>query len=187
MSLGSPVRSTSLDEAVKRASADGIHFSVAAGNENQDACNSSPASSSKGSAVIAVGATTIDDERASFSNFGECATIFAPGQDVTSTWVGGNNKINTISGTSMACPRMFLPLCYGYASTNSCQMSPVSSHTYSAWTQTLSWTQRDWKQSFSAPLYHSKPTREPSLSQTMASAAPTPHWNSGNIFIGTHR
>lgn len=105
MSLGSPVRSNSLDEAVAQASSNGIHFSVAAGNENQNACNSSPASATRLSDVVAVGATTIDDERASFSNFGPCTTIFAPGQDITSTWNGGSNKINTISGTSMACPR----------------------------------------------------------------------------------
>ncbi|KAA8895618.1 peptidase S8/S53 domain-containing protein [Sphaerosporella brunnea] len=112
MSLGSAVRSTSLDEAVIQASAAGIHFSVAAGNENQDACNSSPAGASQSSNAIAVGATTIDDNRASFSNFGKCTTIFAPGQDVTSTWIGGTNKINTISGTSMATPHVTGLLAY---------------------------------------------------------------------------
>ena len=113
MSLGSPVRSNSLDEAVTQASTNGIHFSVAAGNENQNACNSSPASATRQSNAIAVGATTIGDERASFSNFGSCTTIFAPGQDVTSTWTDGENKINTISGTSMACPRTLpSPVCF---------------------------------------------------------------------------
>ncbi|KAF8246223.1 subtilisin-like protein [Wilcoxina mikolae CBS 423.85] len=112
MSLGSPVRSSSLEEAVSRASAQGIHFSVAAGNENQDACNSSPASATKISPIVAVGATTINDDRASFSNFGECTTIYAPGQDVTSTWTDGTNKINTISGTSMACPHVTGLLAY---------------------------------------------------------------------------
>lgn len=107
MSLGSPVRSNSLDEAVAQASKNGIHFSVAAGNENQDACNSSPAGASEQSDVISVGATTINDKRASFSNFGSCTIVYAPGQDITSTWIGSNNKINTISGTSMACPRKF--------------------------------------------------------------------------------
>jgi cerevisin len=105
MSLGSSVRSTSLDEAVTQASANGIHFAVAAGNDNQDACNSSPAAASQDSNAISVGASTIEDARASFSNFGDCATVFAPGEDVTSTWIGGTNKINTISGTSMATPR----------------------------------------------------------------------------------
>ena len=105
MSLGSASRNNILDEAVKQASLNGIHFSVASGNENQDACNSSPAFAASESNAFSVGATTINDERAVFSNFGDCTTVFAPGQDVTSTWIGGPNKINTISGTSMACPR----------------------------------------------------------------------------------
>jgi cerevisin len=106
MSLGSPVRSSSIDEAVKQASANGVHFSVAAGNENQMACNSSPAGVSVDCEAISVGAITIDDTRATFSNYGECTTIFAPGEDVISTWIGGDNKINTLSGTSMAAPHI---------------------------------------------------------------------------------
>lgn len=71
---------------------------VAAGNENRDALNSSPA---RATGAITVGATTIADTRASFSNFGSAVDIFAPGQDITSTWIGSTNAINTISGTSM--------------------------------------------------------------------------------------
>lgn len=108
MSLGSVTTSTTLDAAVKAASAKGVHFSVAAGNENQVACNSSPALSSKGTDVLSVGAVNVEDARSSFSNFGECVSVYAPGEDVTSTWIGGNNNlINTISGTSMATPRKF--------------------------------------------------------------------------------
>lgn len=105
MSLGSVTRSTTMDLAVQRASAAGIHFSVAAGNENQVACNSSPAFASKGSDVLSVGAINVSDERSVFSNFGDCVSVYAPGEDVTSTWIGGPDIINTISGTSMACPR----------------------------------------------------------------------------------
>lgn len=105
MSLGSVTRSTTIDLAVQGASAAGIHFSVAAGNENQVACNSSPAFASKGSDVLSVGAINIDDQRAGFSNFGSCVSVYAPGEDITSTWIGGVDIINTISGTSMACPR----------------------------------------------------------------------------------
>lgn len=108
MSLGSSSRSPAIDRAVAAANGKGIHFSVAAGNENQDACRSSPAAASAFSNVISVGATDIRDARASFSNFGECTQVYAPGQDITSTWIGGNKKVNTISGTSMACPRKFL-------------------------------------------------------------------------------
>ncbi|CAZ82976.1 unnamed protein product [Tuber melanosporum] len=107
MSLGSATRSATLDEAVKQASAAGIHFSVAAGNENQDSCNSSPAASSLGSDVLSVGAINVRDQRSSFSNFGECVSVYAPGEQITSTWVGpSNDVINTISGTSMACPHV---------------------------------------------------------------------------------
>ncbi|KAI5849168.1 peptidase S8/S53 domain-containing protein [Tricharina praecox] len=108
MSLGSLEPSTSLNEAIAQANANGIHFSVAAGNEERDACLGSPGSAvvNDASNAIVVGATTITDERASFSNFGDCTTLYAPGQDITSTWVGSTNKINTISGTSMACPHV---------------------------------------------------------------------------------
>lgn len=109
MSLGAPQQSTSIDQAVKETNSAGIHFAVAAGNDNQDACNSSPAAATTGSDVVSVGATTIQDARASFSNFGTCTTVYAPGQDITSTWIGGTSKINTISGTSMACPRKLSP------------------------------------------------------------------------------
>lgn len=105
MSLGSVTRSTTMDLAVQGASAAGIHFSVAAGNENQVACNSSPAFASKGSDVLSVGAIDVGDKRSVFSNFGDCVSVYAPGEDVTSTWIGGVDIINTISGTSMACPR----------------------------------------------------------------------------------
>jgi len=106
MSLGSDSRSRSIDEAVKQANRQGIHFSVAAGNENRNACQASPAGVSTESNVITVGATTIDDRRADYSNFGQCTTVYAPGTQITSSWIGGNNKINTISGTSMACPHV---------------------------------------------------------------------------------
>lgn len=108
MSLGSVTTSTTMDLAVQQASAAGIHFSVAAGNENQIACNSSPALASKGSDVLSVGAVNVEDARSSFSNFGECVSVYAPGEDVTSTWIGGTDFINTISGTSMATPREFV-------------------------------------------------------------------------------
>ncbi|PWW73008.1 subtilisin-like protein [Tuber magnatum] len=107
MSLGSATRSATLDEAVKQASAAGIHFSVAAGNENQNACNSSPAFASLGTDILSVGAVNVRDQRSSFSNFGQCVSVYAPGEQITSTWVGpSNDVINTISGTSMACPHV---------------------------------------------------------------------------------
>jgi len=110
MSLGGG-RSTALDNAVAAAIAKGVTFAVAAGNENADACTSSPAAVTT---AITVGATGTDSEQASqvdnrayFSNFGTCVTLFAPGLMIQSTWIGANNnEILTISGTSMATPHV---------------------------------------------------------------------------------
>ncbi|XP_033102832.1 aqualysin-1-like [Anneissia japonica] len=107
MSLGGGA-STTTDNAVSRLSGKCV-VSVAAGNSDADACNYSPARSSD---AITVGATTISgtwsqyDDRSSFSNYGSCVDIFAPGSDITSTWHNSNTATNTISGTSMACPHV---------------------------------------------------------------------------------
>jgi cerevisin len=87
----------------------GIHFAVAAGNDNADACNYSPAAAEK---AITVGASTLADERAYFSNYGKCTDIFAPGLNILSTWVGSDHATNTISGTSMASPHIAGLLAY---------------------------------------------------------------------------
>lgn len=102
MSLGGG-KSPSLDQAVDAAVSAGLHFSVAAGNDNADACNYSPAASSK---AITVGASDIGDSRAYFSNWGKCVDIFGPGLSIQSTWIGSKTAINTISGTSMASPHL---------------------------------------------------------------------------------
>ena len=102
MSLGGGV-STALDTAVSNSINDGVTYAVAAGNENTNACNSSPARVPN---AITVGATTITDARASFSNFGTCVDIFAPGNNITSSWRTSDTATNTISGTSMATPHV---------------------------------------------------------------------------------
>jgi subtilisin family serine protease len=79
----------------------GVFLAVAAGNSNTDASSTSPAGEPL---VCTVGATTSSDGRASFSNYGTVVDIFAPGQDVLSTW--NNGGTNTISGTSMASPHI---------------------------------------------------------------------------------
>ncbi|POW03645.1 hypothetical protein PSTT_10918 [Puccinia striiformis] len=81
----------------------GLHFAVAAGNDNKDACTFSPAAAKK---PITVGASTIQDERAYFSNHGKCVDIFAPGLNIKSIWNTGKHSVNTISGTSMASPHI---------------------------------------------------------------------------------
>jgi len=102
MSLGGSA-SAALDTAVNNAVNAGVFFAVAAGNENQNACNVSPA---RATGAFSVGASTNADARASFSNFGTCVQLFAPGQNILGAWVGSNTATNTISGTSMASPHV---------------------------------------------------------------------------------
>jgi len=102
MSLGGG-SSKALDLAVNAAVGAGLHFAVAAGNDNQDACNYSPAAAEK---AVTVGASSLSDARAYFSNHGKCVDIFAPGLNVLSTWIGSKLATNTISGTSMASPHI---------------------------------------------------------------------------------
>ncbi|QFZ19153.1 S8 family peptidase [Saccharothrix syringae] len=100
MSLGGSA-STSVDDAVKRLVAAGVTTALAAGNDNRDACNTSPARTPE---AITVNATDSSDNRSSFSNYGTCTDIFAPGTGITSTWHTGST--NSISGTSMASPHV---------------------------------------------------------------------------------
>jgi cerevisin len=80
-----------------------VHVTVAAGNSNTDAANTSPA---RVAAAITVGASTIGDARSSFSNYGAVVDIFAPGTGITSSWIGSTTATNNISGTSMATPHI---------------------------------------------------------------------------------
>jgi subtilisin family serine protease len=102
MSLGGGA-STALDTAVTNSINDGVTYAIAAGNENQNACNTSPA---RVASAITVGSTTMTDARSSFSNFGTCVDIFAPGSSITSSWRTSDTATNTISGTSMATPHV---------------------------------------------------------------------------------
>ncbi len=100
MSLGGGL-STALNTAATNLAGSGVFLAVAAGNENQNACDVSPASAS---GTLTVAASDSTDTRASFSNFGSCVDVYAPGVNITSTWLNGT--INTISGTSMASPHV---------------------------------------------------------------------------------
>ncbi|ORX82452.1 subtilisin-like protein [Basidiobolus meristosporus CBS 931.73] len=102
MSLGGG-NSEALKAAVNAAVQAGVSFIVAAGNESQDACNVSPANAS---GAFTVAATTVSDTAASFTNYGQCVNIAAPGKDITSAWIGGTTATNIISGTSMASPHV---------------------------------------------------------------------------------
>ncbi len=102
MSLGGGA-STALDAAVANAVSAGVTMVVAAGNDNANACNYSPA---RAASAITVGATTSSDARASYSNYGSCLDLFAPGSSITSAWYTNNSATSTISGTSMASPHV---------------------------------------------------------------------------------
>jgi subtilisin family serine protease len=103
MSLGGAA-SKAIDDAVNAVAAKGITFVVAAGNDAKDACTQSPA---RAKGAIAVGATDkTDNIAARFSNFGKCVGVFAPGDGITSAWIGSKTATNTISGTSMASPHV---------------------------------------------------------------------------------
>eukprot|EP00931_Biecheleriopsis_adriatica_P066401 TRINITY_DN40771_c0_g1_i1.p1 TRINITY_DN40771_c0_g1~~TRINITY_DN40771_c0_g1_i1.p1 ORF type:complete len:707 (-),score=118.03 TRINITY_DN40771_c0_g1_i1:437-2557(-) len=103
MSLGGRGRSQSVQIAIDAAVSAGITVVAAAGNDNSDACNYSPAFVAN---AITVGATATDDTRATFSNFGDCIDIFAPGVRVESTWYRSDTSSAILSGTSMACPHV---------------------------------------------------------------------------------
>ncbi len=93
----------SVNDAITNSINSGVVYAVAAANFSDDACAYSPASTPL---AITVGATTIGDARASFSNYGTCLDLFAPGENITSDWYSSDTATNTISGTSMASPHV---------------------------------------------------------------------------------
>ncbi len=103
MSLGAAGTNSALETAVGNAIAGGVSFVLAAGSSASDACSFTPARTPN---AVTVGATDISDARASFSNFGTCLDIFAPGVSITSAWITNDTATNTISGTSMASPHV---------------------------------------------------------------------------------
>jgi subtilisin family serine protease len=102
MSLGGGV-DNAIDNAVNAAINAGVTFAIASGNSNANACNFSPARVAN---AITVNASDRNDARASFSNFGTCTDIYAPGVNITSAWMTNDTATNTISGTSMATPHV---------------------------------------------------------------------------------
>lgn len=108
LSLGGG-RNTALDRVVQNAIDLGIHFVVAAGNNNGDSCLSSPAACPDANVVAA---SDIDDTRAPYSNWGSCVDFFAPGSNVTSAWYSSDKATARISGTSMAAPHVAALMAY---------------------------------------------------------------------------
>jgi subtilisin family serine protease len=100
MSIGGS-RSEDVNDAVRRLIGAGVQVSVSAGNDNIDACQRSPASTAE---AVTVGAITSSDDRASFSNWGACVNLFAPGSGIASAMPGSPTATGSKSGTSMAAP-----------------------------------------------------------------------------------
>jgi subtilisin family serine protease len=125
LSLGGGYSST-LNTAITNLSNSGVFVAVAAGNENQNACNVSPASAA---AATTVAASTSTDAKASYSNYGSCVDLYAPGSSITSTWLNGGT--NTISGTSMASPHVA-----GVAALYKAGNTGASSATIDSWIKT---------------------------------------------------
>ena len=103
MSLGGGV-SAAVDAAVQNSANSGVFYALAAGNDGANACNSSPARAGAGTnnGILTVGATDSAEREASWSNYGSCVDIWAPGVSILSTRKGGGTT--TMSGTSMASP-----------------------------------------------------------------------------------
>ncbi|HET7269822.1 MAG TPA: S8 family serine peptidase [Rubrobacter sp.] len=101
MSLGGSA-SNALDKAVRDSAASGVFYSLAAGNDEADACGHSPARAGTTNGVMTTAATNSADQETSWSNYGSCVDIWAPGESILSTRKGGGTT--TMSGTSMASP-----------------------------------------------------------------------------------
>ncbi|MFF3291789.1 S8 family peptidase [Streptomyces sp. NPDC003023] len=115
--------SSSLNNAATNLANSGVHLAVAAGNENQDACNVSPASAP---GAISVAASDSSDRKASFSNYGSCTDLYAPGVSITSARPGGGSA--SLSGTSMASPHVA-----GVAALYKSAYGDASSSTVNSW------------------------------------------------------
>jgi len=96
-------KTQAVNDAITNSINSGVVYAVAAANFSDDACGYSPASTPL---AITVGATSINDARAGFSNYGTCLDLFAPGENITSAWWTSDSAVNTISGTSMASPHV---------------------------------------------------------------------------------
>ena len=122
MSLGGSYSST-INTAANNLANSGVFLAVAAGNSGANACNYSPASAAS---ATTVGSTVSNDTRSSFSNYGSCVDIYAPGSSITSTWISSGTK--TISGTSMASPHVA-----GVGALYKATYGNVSSSTVDSW------------------------------------------------------
>ena len=126
MSLGGGA-SSATDTATNNLINSGVTVVVAAGNDNANACNYSPARVTN---AITVGSTASNDSRSSFSNYGSCVNIFAPGSSIRSAWYTSTTATNTISGTSMASPHVAGAAVLVLAADNAASPATVRSRIY---------------------------------------------------------
>ncbi|KAK6437786.1 hypothetical protein LTR95_006016 [Oleoguttula sp. CCFEE 5521] len=118
MSLASGGTVTAIDTAVSAAISAGVHAVVAAGNAGEDACSTSPSlNGGTHGGAITVGSVGITGERSSFSNYGDCVDVYAPGENIISAWLGAPDMVNVLSGTSMATPHVTGIVAYAMANT----------------------------------------------------------------------
>jgi len=103
MSLGGPGQSPAMGRAIDQSVNSGLSVVVASGNRGWDACRTTPANVPN---AITVGSTTNRNAMSSSSNRGRCVNIWAPGDQITSAGVRGDQASRTMSGTSMACPHV---------------------------------------------------------------------------------
>jgi subtilisin family serine protease len=125
MSLGGGV-STALDAAVTNSINDGVVYAVAAGNESTNACNGSP---SRVGPALTVGATTSTDARSSFSNFGSCVDLFAPGSSITSAWYVDLRIDSAETTTTTAFERLSVQIVSGGTTTTLAKYSNLNENT----------------------------------------------------------
>ena len=126
MSWGLADSSQSINTAITSAVTQGVHVSVAAGNNGQDACSSTPSQlgGTKSDSIVTVGSVGEGNAISSFSNTGTCVDIYAPGESIVSSWKDYPNEVNTLSGTSMATPHVTGVMAYLMASDQSLAASP---------------------------------------------------------------
>ncbi|KAI9888648.1 MAG: hypothetical protein M1814_006588 [Vezdaea aestivalis] len=143
MSWGLEGRSASVEQAINAAIDAGVHVSIASGNQGRDACGGTPAAlggkgaNGKGARAVSVGSINTQDQISTFSNTGQCVDVYAPGEGIISTWIGGTNTVKALTGTSMACPHVTGLMAYlmardsKLAGCTSCMKSYLSSTSFS--------------------------------------------------------